>query len=108
MEKPGCLFPKDGSDNSGPVCILVNTFIQSFDAMRLVLAGFLVSLSLCSRAQSRLPYRDSTLPVSERVQDLLARMTPEEKFWQLFMIPGEVSPAQEDQYRNGLFGFQVL
>lgn len=107
MEKPGCLFPKDGSDNSGPVCILVNTFIQSFDAMRLVLAGFLVSLSLCSRAQSRLPYRDSTLPVSERVQDLLARMTPEEKFWQLFMIPGEVSPAQEDQYRNGLFGFQV-
>ncbi|MGO8056435.1 hypothetical protein, partial [Rhizobium leguminosarum] len=36
-----------------------------------------------------------------------SRMTPEEKFWQLFMIPGDLSNARPDQYKNGLFGFQV-
>ena len=35
-------------------------------------------------------YRDATRPVAERVRDLLGRMTLEEKFWQLFMIPGDL------------------
>lgn len=34
-------------------------------------------------------------------------MTPEEKFWQLFMIPGDLDGVDKTQYRNGLFGFQV-
>lgn len=34
-------------------------------------------------------------------------MTPEEKFWQLFMIPGDLDNADSAQYKNGLFGFQV-
>src|SRR5215204_6585434 len=58
-------------------------------------------------AQERAPYKDSTLPVDVRVKDLLARMTPEEKFWQLFMIPGEVQIGKEDLYKHGIFGFQV-
>jgi beta-glucosidase len=33
-------------------------------------------------------------------------MTPEEKFWQLFMIPGDLG-ADETKYKNGIFGFQV-
>ncbi len=33
-------------------------------------------------------------------------MTPEEKFWQLFMIPGDLG-ADESKYKNGIFGFQV-
>ena len=33
-------------------------------------------------------YRNPQLPVAERVADLLARMTLEEKFWQVFMLPG--------------------
>ncbi len=37
---------------------------------------------------------------------MLARMTPEEKFWQLFMIPGDMSDGK-DNYKNGIFGFQV-
>ncbi len=57
-------------------------------------------------AQTRLPYRDPALPVPVRVKDLLGRMTPEEKFWQMFMIPGDLGTIP-DQYRNGLFGFQV-
>ena len=30
------------------------------------------------------------MPVASRVRDLLGRMTPEEKFWQLFMLPGSL------------------
>lgn len=52
-------------------------------------------------------YKDSTQPVERRVADLLSRMTPEEKSWQIFMIPGDMDHAEPGQYRNGLFGFQV-
>lgn len=38
---------------------------------------------------------------------MLSRMTPEEKFWQLFMIPGDLDHVNATQYKNGLFGFQV-
>jgi len=52
------------------------------------------------------PYKNPALPVEQRVKDLVQRMTPEEKFWQLFMIPGDLGndPAQ---FKNGIFGFQV-
>ncbi len=56
-------------------------------------------------AQSE-PYRNAALPIEARVADLLARMTPEEKFWQLFMIPGSRDDPSHD-YRNGAFGLQV-
>jgi beta-glucosidase len=55
---------------------------------------------------AQLPYRDSTQPVTERVQDLLSRMTLEEKFWQLFMIPGDLDDPGHD-YSNGVFGLQI-
>ena len=58
-------------------------------------------------AQNLLPYKNASLPVEERVKDLLSRMTPEEKFWQLFMIPGEIGKGDEEKYKNGIFGFQV-
>src|SRR4029079_14869919 len=52
------------------------------------------------------PYRDARVPVDERVKDLLGRMTLEEKFWQLFMIPGDLdNPA--DDYSKGIFGPQI-
>ena len=67
-----------------------------------------LALSLCSsvRADERPPYKDPTLPVEERVKDLLSRMTVEEKFWQLYMIPGDLSIGK-DKLAHGLFGFQV-
>ena len=52
-------------------------------------------------------YKNPKAPVEQRVKDLLGRMTPEEKFWQLFMIPGEIKPGEEKKYVNGIFGFQV-
>jgi len=57
-------------------------------------------------AQTVLPYKNAKAPVPARVGDLLQRMTPEEKFWQLFMIPGDLG-ADETKYKNGIFGFQV-
>lgn len=67
----------------------------------------LIHISLCSQAQTILPYKNKNLPVETRVKDLLSRMTPEEKFWQLFMIPGDLDNADTGKYKNGLFGFQV-
>jgi beta-glucosidase len=51
-------------------------------------------------------YKNPKLPVEERVKDLIAKMTPEEKFWQLFMIPGDLTDGKE-KYKDGIFGFQV-
>jgi beta-glucosidase len=53
------------------------------------------------------PYKNSALPVHDRVQDLLGRMTLEEKFWQLFMIPGDLDNVAPDQYQHGIFGLQI-
>ena len=51
------------------------------------------------------PYRDPSLPVDARVSDLLGRMTVEEKFWQLYMIPGGRENPRHD-YARGVFGLQ--
>jgi beta-glucosidase len=58
-------------------------------------------------AQSRPPYLDSARSVDERVRDLVGRMTPAEKFWQLYMTPGDPA-AEPDKYREGIFGVQLL
>ncbi len=60
---------------------------------------------ICS-AQELLPYKNKKLPIETRVQDLLQRMTPEEKFMQLFMVPGDLD-NNPDKYKNGIFGLQV-
>lgn len=53
------------------------------------------------------PYKNPRLPIEKRVNDLLSRMTIEEKFWQAFMIPGDLSQADPDRYKHGIFGLQV-
>ena len=68
---------------------------------------FLFICCQISFSQTRPLYKDKSQPIEKRVQDLLSKMTPEEKFWQLFMIPGDLDNAKPDQYKNGLFGFQV-
>lgn len=67
---------------------------------------FLLLCTICGLAAHSQPYRNPDLPVDVRVRDLLARMTPEEKFRQLFMLPGDLG-ADSLRYRAGLFGFQV-
>lgn len=55
----------------------------------------------------RVIYKDARAKIDDRVKDLLARMTPEEKFWQLFMIPGDLDGVDKNRYQNGIFGLQV-
>jgi beta-glucosidase len=58
------------------------------------------------RGQAAAPYRDARLPVADRVRNLLGRMTLEEKFWQLYMTPGDLSDSTHD-YSHGAFGLQI-
>nr|WP_314498457.1 glycoside hydrolase family 3 N-terminal domain-containing protein [uncultured Chryseobacterium sp.] len=70
-----------------------------------IIAISLLSTAIIS-AQKPL-YKDPKQPVEARVQDLLKRMTPEEKFWQCFMIPGDLDNIPKGQYSHGIFGLQV-
>ncbi len=72
----------------------------------ILLIGVLtVSIVSCDNKDA-VVYKDSEAPVDVRVEDLLSRMTMEEKFWQLYMIPGDLSDGKEN-YKHGIFGFQV-
>ena len=51
-------------------------------------------------------YRDASRSIDARVADLVGRMTLEEKFWQLFMIPGDLDNPAND-YSHGIFGLQI-
>lgn len=75
--------------------------IHALLALTLLTAGMLQS-----QAPAQPPYRNSRVPVEERVRDLLGRMTLEEKFWQLFMIPGDLDDPAHD-YSSGVFGLQI-
>jgi beta-glucosidase len=60
-----------------------------------------------SFSQQSIPaYKNPNLPIEERIDDLLSKMTLEEKFWQLYMIPGNLSGGKE-KYKHGIFGFQI-
>src|SRR5262245_42902513 len=68
--------------------------------------SLLLLLALAPVARSQAPYRDPRLPIDARVRDLVGRMTLEEKFWQLFMIPGDLDDPSHD-YSSGVFGLQI-
>ncbi len=59
-----------------------------------------------ARPPADAPYRSARLSPAVRTQDLLSRMTLAEKFWQLFMIPGDRDNAAHD-YSAGSFGLQI-
>ncbi|HKN69231.1 MAG TPA: glycoside hydrolase family 3 N-terminal domain-containing protein, partial [Gemmatimonadaceae bacterium] len=51
------------------------------------------------------PYRNPNLTVEVRMRDLMGRLSLDEKFWQLFMIPGGRADLAAD-YSHGVFGLQ--
>ncbi|MBK9289358.1 MAG: hypothetical protein IPN38_17180 [Flavobacteriales bacterium] len=51
-------------------------------------------------------HKDPSLPIPARVSDLLARMSPDEKFRQLFMVAGDLG-EDSSRFTNGIFGFQL-
>jgi beta-glucosidase len=72
----------------------------------LFLAWIAASGAASAQQAGVLPYRNPSLGVAARVRDLLARMTPEEKFWQLWMVPGDLDSGTA-VYEHGVFGLQV-
>ena len=78
--------------------------------LSVIFAASCALLAACGKGPSsdagHLPYRDAALTIERRVEDLVARMTPEEKFRQLFMLPGDI---EEDKgiWKAGIFGLQV-
>ena len=71
----------------------------------LMFVGFSI-IAFISEAQNILPYKNSKLPTEQRVQDLLNRMTADEKFHQLFMIAHD-GKFDSTQFQNGIFGLQL-
>jgi len=72
------------------------------DVTRLVLLMLFALPADAAEAQAQPAAQDA----DTRARALLARMTREEKFWQLFMIPGDLDSASHD-YSHGIFGLQV-
>ena len=64
-----------------------------------------ILLSLFSLKASGQVYKNPDAPVTLRVNDLLSRMTLEEKFWQLFMLAEDWNP-DKGRYKDGAFGFE--
>lgn len=61
---------------------------------------------LSQTAVGQKPYKNPAVAVDRRVHDLIRRMTIDEKFWQLFMLPGGREDSTED-YSHGVFGLQT-
>ncbi len=85
--------------------LLAVTTARSFARMRSI-KSFMLLVALASSLSAQDLYRDPRAPIPARVQDLVKRMTLEEKFWQLFMIPGDLDNPAHD-YSHGVFGLQI-
>lgn len=69
--------------------------------LKIIILLQIISLNLFAQI-----YKDSSFTTEQRVNDLLGRMTDEEKFMQLFMVPGNLS-SDNESLKNGIFGLQV-
>ncbi len=75
--------------------------------LRTAAAIFILSISgLLAQTPEPPAYKNAALPVADRVKDLIGRMTIEDKFWQLYMIPGDLDDSTTD-YSHGVFGLQI-
>ena len=82
---------------------MLSSIVRHSHAARILLALAVAPWPAAGQAPL---YRNRTAPVERRVHDLLGRMTLQEKFWQLFMIPGDLDDPRND-YSHGVFGLQV-
>ena len=65
-----------------------------------------VLVTVIGASQGLPRYRNPALSPEARARDLLSRMTIQEKFWQLYMSPGDLDDTTHD-YSNGSFGLQI-
>jgi beta-glucosidase len=69
-------------------------------------ALLLAGATIAATVQDRPAYRNPSLSPDARARDLLRRMTLQEKFWQLYMSPGDLDDSTHD-YSHGSFGLQI-
>ncbi|MGD1048970.1 MAG: glycoside hydrolase family 3 N-terminal domain-containing protein, partial [Candidatus Krumholzibacteriaceae bacterium] len=81
---------------------------RPFTSLRTLLAGLagVAVLFLGSGTTVAQLYKQADAPVEARVRVLISRMTPEEKFWQLFMLSTRLDGTVE-KCTDGAFGFQI-
>lgn len=72
----------------------------------LLLITVIISIACSCEQEDKMIYKDPDRAIEDRVEDLLSRMTMEEKFGQLLMVPGDFSEGME-KYKHGIFGFQL-
>jgi beta-glucosidase len=85
--------------------IITNLYRFTMKKAIFLACGILWGCTITMQAED-LPYKNPKLSVEERVEDLLKRMTVEEKFWQIYMMPGDLDAGKE-RFKDGIFGFQV-
>jgi len=122
QDVPGRPRSREGSHGRGATITFLPMPLRSstlFPAFRLacVLACALAFVGpapglTAQQAAVRAPERGSgqasaqAMGPDARAADLLARLTRAQKFWQLFMIPGDLDSAAFD-YSKGIFGLQI-
>ncbi len=65
-------------------------------------AAVVMSIVFSCKNEDKLSYKNPDAAIEDRVEDLLSRMTIEEKFGQVFMVPGDLSDGKE-KYKDGIF-----
>ena len=51
-------------------------------------------------------FQSSGVAQDVSIREIIESMTPEQKFWQLYMIPGSIDQKEHD-YTDGIFGLQI-
>ncbi|MGQ0704463.1 MAG: glycoside hydrolase family 3 C-terminal domain-containing protein [Gemmatimonadales bacterium] len=74
--------------------------------LRLALLGAALAAPVSGQTPGAPRYRYPNAPIEERVRGLIGRMTLEEKFWQLYMTPGDLDDPAHD-WSRGAFGLQI-
>ncbi len=75
--------------------------------LRAITLGVVFLAAIAARAPAQRPaYLNPDLSSGVRAGDLLRRMTLEEKFWQLYMTPGDLDDPSND-WSHGAFGLQI-
>ena len=84
---------------------IISYFNRMKKSLKILLIIIMATEVLLLYPQSVPTYKIRSIPTEKRVKDLLQRMTPEEKFWQLFCV-AESWDMKKDRYLHGAFGFE--
>lgn len=71
-----------------------------------LLTTVILLIAFSCKQEDKITYKNPDASIEERVDDLLSRMTLEEKFWQLWMTGGDLSIGK-DKYEHSICGMNL-